>query len=70
MYAAPIRVAVRYEKLLMVSWAITLFLIALLAAFVASGGVAAWVVGLANIIFTVALMLAITSLMAGRRSAV
>lgn len=54
----------------MVSWAITLFLIALLAAFVASGGVAAWVVGLANIIFTVALMLAITSLMAGRRSAV
>jgi len=54
----------------MVTWAIAFFLIALLAAFLGSAGVAASVTGIANLIFVVALILAIVSLVAGRRPAV
>jgi uncharacterized membrane protein YtjA (UPF0391 family) len=54
----------------MFSWAIAFFIIALIAAFFGFGGVAASAVGIGKIIFVVALILAIVSLVAGRRSAV
>jgi uncharacterized membrane protein YtjA (UPF0391 family) len=53
----------------MFSWAIAFFIIALIAAIFGFGGIAASVVGIAKIIFVVALILAIVSLLAGRRPA-
>ena len=54
----------------MFSWAIAFFVIALVAAVFGFGGIAASAVGIAKIIFVVALILAIVSLVAGRRPAV
>jgi uncharacterized membrane protein YtjA (UPF0391 family) len=54
----------------MVAWATVFFLIALLAAFLESAGVAASVPGIAHLVFVVALILAIVSLVADRRPAV
>jgi uncharacterized membrane protein YtjA (UPF0391 family) len=51
----------------MFSWAIAFFIIALIAAIFGFGGIAASAVGIAKIIFVVALILAIVSLLAGRR---
>ena len=53
----------------MFSWALAFFLIALVAAVFGFGGIAASAVGIAKIIFVVALILAVVSLVAGRRSA-
>lgn len=53
----------------MFSWAIAFFVIALIAAFLGFGGVAVSAAGIAKIIFVVALILAIVSLVAGRRPA-
>lgn len=52
----------------MFSWALAFFLIALIAAVFGFGGIAASAVGIAKIIFVVALILAVVSLVAGRRS--
>lgn len=54
----------------MFSWAIAFFVIALLAAIFGFGGLAASAAGIAKIIFLVALVLAIVSFFAGRRTAV
>lgn len=51
----------------MFSWALAFFLIALIAAIFGFGGIAASAVGIAKIIFVVALILAVVSLVAGRR---
>ncbi len=51
----------------MFSWALAFFLIALIAAVFGFGGIAASAVGIAKIIFVVALILAVVSLVAGRR---
>ena len=51
----------------MFSWALAFFLIALIAAIFGFGGIAASAVGIAKIIFVVALILAVVSLIAGRR---
>ena len=53
----------------MFSWAIAFFFIALIAAVFGFGGIAASAVGIAKIIFVVALILAVVSLVAGRRPA-
>jgi uncharacterized membrane protein YtjA (UPF0391 family) len=53
----------------MFSWALAFFLIALIAAVFGFGGIAASAVGIAKIIFVVALILAVVSLVAGRRPA-
>jgi uncharacterized membrane protein YtjA (UPF0391 family) len=53
----------------MFSWALAFFLIALIAAVFGFGGIAASAVGIAKIIFVVALILAVVSLVAGRRAA-
>ncbi len=52
----------------MFSWALAFFLIALIAAVFGFGGIAASAVGIAKIIFVVALILAVVSLVAGRRT--
>ncbi len=52
----------------MFSWALAFFLIALIAAVFGFGGIAASAVGIAKIIFVVALILAVVSLVAGRRA--
>lgn len=52
----------------MFSWALAFFVIALIAAVFGFGGIAASAVGIAKIIFVVALILAVVSLVAGRRS--
>ena len=54
----------------MFSWAIAFFVVALLAAIFGFGGLAASAAGIAKIIFLVALILAIVSFFAGRRTAV
>jgi uncharacterized membrane protein YtjA (UPF0391 family) len=54
----------------MFSWAIAFFVVALLAAIFGFGGLAASAAGIAKIIFIVALILAIVSFFAGRRTAV
>lgn len=54
----------------MFSWAIAFFIIALLAAVFGFTGLAVSAAGIAKIIFVVALILAVVSLVAGRRSAV
>ncbi|CAN5886164.1 hypothetical protein BH11MYX2_BH11MYX2_07440 [soil metagenome] len=54
----------------MFSWAVAFFVIALIAAVFGFGGIAASAVGIAKIIFVVALILAVVSLVAGRRTAV
>jgi uncharacterized membrane protein YtjA (UPF0391 family) len=54
----------------MFSWAIAFFVIALIAAIFGFGGLAASAVGIAKIIFIVALILALVSFVAGRRTAV
>jgi uncharacterized membrane protein YtjA (UPF0391 family) len=54
----------------MFSWALAFFVIALIAAVFGFGGIAASAVGIAKIIFVVALILAVVSLVAGRRSVV
>ncbi|HEY4181146.1 MAG TPA: DUF1328 domain-containing protein [Kofleriaceae bacterium] len=51
----------------MFSWALAFFVIALIAAVFGFGGIAASAVGMAKIIFVVALILAAVSLVAGRR---
>ena len=51
----------------MFSWALAFFVIALIAAVFGFGGIAASAVGIAKIIFVVALILAVVSLVAGRR---
>lgn len=51
----------------MFSWALAFFLIARIAAVFGFGGIAASAVGIAKIIFVVALILAVVSLVAGRR---
>lgn len=51
----------------MFSWALAFFLIALIAAVFGFGGIAVSAVGIAKIIFVVALILAVVSLVAGRR---
>jgi uncharacterized membrane protein YtjA (UPF0391 family) len=53
----------------MISWAIAFFVIALIAAVFGFGGLAASAVGIAKIIFIVALIMAIVSFVAGRRTA-
>ena len=53
----------------MLSWAITSLVIALIAALVGFGGVDTSAAGIAKIFLVVALILAITSLVAGRRPA-
>ncbi|HWO26614.1 MAG TPA: DUF1328 domain-containing protein [Kofleriaceae bacterium] len=53
----------------MFSWAIAFFVIALIAAIFGFGGLAASAVGIAKIIFIVALILATVSFVAGRRTA-
>ena len=52
----------------MFSWAIAFFVIALLAAIFGFGGLAASAAGIAKIIFVVALILAVISFVAGRRT--
>jgi len=54
----------------MFSWAIAFFIIALLAAIFGFTGLAVSAAGIAKIIFVVALILAVISLVAGRRPAV
>jgi uncharacterized membrane protein YtjA (UPF0391 family) len=54
----------------MFSWAIAFFVVALLAAIFGFGGLAASAAGIAKIIFLVALILAIVSFFAGRRTVV
>ncbi len=54
----------------MFSWAIAFFIIALLAAIFGFTGLAVSAAGIAKIIFVVALILAVVSLVAGRRPAV
>jgi uncharacterized membrane protein YtjA (UPF0391 family) len=54
----------------MFSWALTFFVIALIAAVFGFGGIAASAVGIAKIIFVVALILAVVSVVAGRRAPV
>ncbi|HEY4059498.1 MAG TPA: DUF1328 domain-containing protein [Kofleriaceae bacterium] len=51
----------------MFSWALAFFVIALIAAVFGFGGIAASAVGIGKIIFVVALILAVVSLVAGRR---
>ncbi len=51
----------------MFSWAIAFFIIALLAAIFGFTGLAVSAAGIAKIIFVVALILAVISLVAGRR---
>ncbi len=51
----------------MFSWAITFFIIALLAAIFGFTGIAASAAGIAKIIFIVALILAVISFAVGRR---
>lgn len=53
----------------MFSWAIAFFVVALIAAVLGFGGLAASAAGLAKIIFFVALVLAVVSFVAGRRPA-
>lgn len=52
----------------MFSWAIAFFVIALIAALFGFGGLAASAVGIAKMIFIVALILAVVSFVAGRRA--
>lgn len=55
------------KELVMFSWAIGFFIVALIAAVLGFGGLAASAAGIAKIIFIVALILAIISFVAGRR---
>ena len=54
----------------MFSWAITFFIIALVAALFGFGGVAGTSMGIAKIIFFAAVILMIVALITGRRTAV
>lgn len=57
-----------YETInLMLSWAITFLVIALIAAILGFGGIAGTAVGLAKIIFVVFIILCILTFVAGRR---
>jgi len=53
----------------MIGWAITFLVIALIAALLGFGGVAGTAVGIAKIIFFVAIVLFVLSLIFGRRKA-
>ncbi|MCQ0989542.1 DUF1328 domain-containing protein [Jiella marina] len=53
----------------MIGWAITFLVIALIAALLGFGGVAGTAVGIAKIIFFVAIVLFVFSLIFGRRRA-
>jgi uncharacterized membrane protein YtjA (UPF0391 family) len=55
------------EGLVMLHWAAVFFVIALLAAVFGFGGIAASAVGVAKILFVVFLVLAVVSLIFGRR---
>lgn len=52
----------------MMSWAVTFLVIALIAAVFGFGGIAASAVGIAKIVFIVALILAVVSFISGRRT--
>lgn len=53
----------------MLSWAVTFFVIAVIAAVFGFGGIAGAAVGAAKITFFVALALAVVAFLSGRRSA-
>ncbi|MCK5931116.1 Protein of unknown function [Fulvimarina manganoxydans] len=53
----------------MIGWAITFLIIALIAAVLGFGGIAGTAVGIAKIIFFVAIVLFVISLIFGRRRA-
>ncbi|WP_082529439.1 DUF1328 domain-containing protein [Aurantimonas sp. Leaf443] len=54
----------------MLGWAITFLIIALIAAVLGFGGIAGTAVGIAKIIFFVAIILFVVSLIFGRRRAI
>jgi uncharacterized membrane protein YtjA (UPF0391 family) len=56
--------------IIMLSWALTFFLVALVAALFGFGGIAAGAAGIAKILFVVFLVLAIASFFFNRRSVV
>jgi uncharacterized membrane protein YtjA (UPF0391 family) len=58
------------ENIVMLYWAAVFFIIALVAALFGFGGLAAGAVGIAKILFFVFLILAIVSLIFGRRAPV
>ena len=53
----------------MMNWAVTFFILAIVAAIFGFGGVAVQAAGAAKIVFVVALILAAFSVISGRRSA-
>ncbi|MBO0904476.1 DUF1328 domain-containing protein [Jiella sonneratiae] len=54
----------------MIGWAITFLIVALIAAVLGFGGIAGTAVGIAKIIFFVAIVLFVLSLIFGRRRAI
>lgn len=61
------RVSALFWRIIMLYWAAVFFVIALLAAVFGFGGIAASAVGVAKVLFFVFLVLAIISLIFGRR---